>query len=135
MEHKGWNEFEIGSVLFPFNDDGLESIGKQQEDRNYTQNNSYTASVAHWRVEKPVFNAEHCINCFNCWLYCPDSSIIARNDKLQGVDYVHCKGCGVCSAVCPSNPKSLLMYNDIEDNDEILKKWPQKEVKNKKGGE
>ncbi|RDU65146.1 4Fe-4S dicluster-binding protein [Helicobacter sp. MIT 14-3879] len=129
MEYKGWNEFEIGSVLFPFDNDDANNVNKHQEDRSYTNNSSYTASVAHWRVEKPIFNPEHCINCFNCWLYCPDSSIIARDEKLQGVDYVHCKGCGVCSSVCPTNPKSLLMYNDIEDEKSALASWPQKEKK------
>lgn len=131
MEYKGWNEFEIGSVLFPFNDNDEANLEKHQENRDYTPNSSYKASVAHWRVEKPVFNAEHCINCFNCWLYCPDSSILARDEKLQGVDYVHCKGCGVCSSVCPTNPKSLLMYNDFEDNEAILASWPKKEEKKK----
>ena len=128
---KGWNEFEIGSVLFPFEDSGSENLSKQQESRNYTENNSYKASVALWRVEKPVFNNDHCINCFTCWLYCPDSSILVRDETMQGVDYVHCKGCGVCSSVCPTNPKSLLMYSDYEDNDELIKKWPQKEDKKK----
>lgn len=128
---KGWDEFEIGSVLFPFENNDKDNLEKQQEDRKYTQNSSYTASVAHWRVDKPVFNANFCINCFNCWLYCPDSSILVRDEKLQGVDYVHCKGCGVCSSVCPTNPKSLLMYNDYEENDIILKSWPQKEEKKK----
>lgn len=128
---KGWNEFEIGCVLFPFEDSSKDNLDKQQEDRKYTQNSSYTASVAHWRVDKPVFNSNFCINCFNCWLYCPDSSILVREEKLKGVDYEHCKGCGVCSAVCPTNPKSLLMYNDYEDNDSILKSWPQKEEKKK----
>lgn len=126
---KGWNEFEAGSVLFPFSDANANNINLHQEERKYTQNSSYSASVAHWRVEKPVFNVEHCINCFNCWVYCPDSSIIARNEKLVGVDYVHCKGCGLCSSVCPTNPKSLLMYNDYEDNDALIANWPKKEKK------
>lgn len=126
---KGWNEFEIGSVLFPFEGSNNENIAKQQEERTYTENSSYEASVAHWRVDKPVFNSNHCISCFNCWLYCPDSSILVRDEKIKGIDYKHCKGCGVCSSVCPTNPKSLLMYSDYEDNDEAIKKWPQKENK------
>lgn len=131
MKYEGWDEFEIGSVLFPFEDSISDNLNKQQEDRNYTKNSSYKVSVAHWRVDKPVFNSNFCINCFNCWLYCPDSSILVRNEKLQGVDYNHCKGCGVCSSVCPTNPKSLIMYKDQEEIDAVLQKWPQKEVKNK----
>lgn len=129
MKYKGWNEFEIGSVLFPFENESADNINKQQESRPYTPNSSYKASVAHWRVDKPVFNTNFCINCFTCWLYCPDSSILVRDEKMTGIDYTHCKGCGVCSSVCPTNPKSLLMYSDYEDNGEILKSWPQKEKK------
>lgn len=129
MDYKGWNEFEIGSVLFPFENDGQKNIDIQQENRDYTQNSSYKASVSHWRVEKPVFNSDHCISCFNCWLYCPDSSILVRDEKLKGVDYVHCKGCGICSDVCPTNPKSLLMYSNNLDEKEAIKSWPQKKNK------
>lgn len=129
MDYKGWNEFEIGSVLFPFENDGQKNIDVQQENRDYSQNSSYKASVAHWRVEKPVFNSDHCISCFNCWLYCPDSSILVRDEKLKGVDYVHCKGCGICSDVCPTNPKSLLMYSNNLDEKEAIKSWPQKKNK------
>ncbi len=128
---KGWNEFEIGSVLFPFSDkkDGLSEVQQPREGRDYSQNNSHSESVAHWRVEKPVHNHDHCINCFFCWVYCPDSSILARNDQMSGIDYVHCKGCGVCVSVCPTNPKSLLMFDENESHESALSKWPQKEAK------
>ena len=128
---KGWNEFEIGSVLFAFegNEDGIKVQEKLPENRAYSENSSKKRSVAHWRVQKPVHNNNICINCFNCWVYCPDGAIIARDEKLSGVDYVHCKGCGVCVQVCPTNPKSLLMFDENEENTEALAKWPQKESK------
>ncbi len=132
MELKGWDEFEIGTLLFPFEDNGKENTEKHADKREYRKDSSYTASVAHWRVEKPVYNNDHCINCFNCWLYCPDAAILARDDKLKGVDYVHCKGCGVCVDVCPTNPKSLLMFTDHIDEQEALTQWPAKEPKKKK---
>lgn len=126
---KDWDQFEIGSVLFPFekDTDGADELAKL--DRNYSYDSSFKTSVAHWRVEKPVHNHNICINCFNCWVYCPDSAILTRDDKLAGVDYVHCKGCGVCVDVCPTNPKSLLMFNDHMDNDEAIAQWPAKEPK------
>ena len=37
---------------------------------------------------------------------------------MKGVDYEHCKGCGLCVSVCPTNQKSLLMFNEyvtVED--------------------
>ncbi len=131
MNYKGWDEFEIGSVLKSFDGEvqGVSEI--HQENRKYSENNSYQASVAHWRVEKPVFNKDHCINCYFCWIYCPDSSILVREESMSGVDYVHCKGCGVCSEVCPTNPKSLIMFNDHEDNDAALGNWPAKDEKKK----
>lgn len=131
MKHLGWNEFEIGSVLFSFNDKVDDVRGVHQEGRNYSETNSFQASVAHWRVEKPIFNNEHCINCYFCWIYCPDSSILVRDNEMKGVDYVHCKGCGVCSSVCPTNPKSLIMFDEHTDTKEALAGWPQKEEKKK----
>lgn len=129
MEHNGWDSFEIGAVLFPFKDKGSENVEKQQEDRDYTENSSYKASVSHWRVEKPIFNSNLCINCFSCWVYCPDSSIVVRGEKMRGIDYIHCKGCGICSNVCPTNPKSLLMHNNHEDEDKAIESWPEKKQK------
>ena len=131
MEYKGWNEFEAGSVLFPFDKNGNEMVEKHADSRQYREDSSYKASVAHWRVEKPVYNTEHCINCYFCWVYCPDSSILVRDEKMTGVDYVHCKCCGVCVDVCPTNPKSLLMFSDYESNESALSKWPAKEEKKK----
>lgn len=132
MDYKGWNEFEIGSVLTPFAEDGQTQVTKHNDARDYLPDSSFQISVSHWRVEKPIHNVSTCINCFNCWVYCPDSAILARNDKLSGVDYEHCKGCGVCVEVCPTNPKSLLMFSNYESSEEALSKWPAKEPKNKK---
>lgn len=131
MKHLGWNEFEIGSVLFSFNEKAENTKEKHQETRSYSETNSHEASVAHWRVEKPIFNSEHCINCYFCWIYCPDSSILVRDNEMKGIDFVHCKGCGVCSSVCPTNPKSLIMYDEHVDAKEALGAWPQKEEKKK----
>ncbi|PAF52505.1 4Fe-4S dicluster-binding protein [Helicobacter sp. 13S00477-4] len=126
---KGWNDFEIGAILFPFEEKGQEALDFHNDERDYTQESSFKASVAHWRVEKPVHNSEICINCFNCWVYCPDAAILSRNEKLSGIDYVHCKGCGICVSVCPTNPKSLLMFSDHQDNVSALNNWPKKEEK------
>jgi pyruvate ferredoxin oxidoreductase delta subunit len=131
MANKGWDEFEIGAMLRTFEGEAGDIAGTPQEDRKYTENSSYTASVADWRLEKPVFNKDYCIDCQFCWIYCPDVSIISRDKKVVGVDMDHCKGCGVCVEVCPTNPKSLLMFPEQEDEESAIAGWPTKEEKEK----
>jgi pyruvate ferredoxin oxidoreductase delta subunit len=128
MANKGWDEFEIGAMLRSFDGPAAEVIATtHQEDRNYSQSNSFTASVADWRILKPVFNKDFCIDCQFCWVYCPDMSIISRDKKMVGVDMDHCKGCGICVEVCPTNPKSLLMFAEHADEEAELAQWPAKD--------
>jgi pyruvate ferredoxin oxidoreductase delta subunit len=127
MANTGWDEFEIGAMLRTFEGEAGDIAGTPQKDRNYTQNSSFTASVADWRLEKPVFNKDFCIDCQFCWIYCPDVSIISRDKKMVGVDMDHCKGCGICVEVCPTNPKSLLMFSEQADEEAELAKWPAKD--------
>jgi len=62
-----------------------------------------------WRSEKPVWHKERCIQCYFCWVYCPDSSILLdENKKVAGIDYKHCKGCGICSRECPVKPEKAI---------------------------
>ncbi|ABB43378.1 Pyruvate:acceptor oxidoreductase delta subunit [Sulfurimonas denitrificans DSM 1251] len=127
MAKKGWDEFEIGAMLRTFDGKIDDIAGTQQEDRAYSQSSSYTASVADWRLIKPIFNKDYCIDCQFCWVYCPDVSIISRDKKLIGVDMDHCKGCGICVEVCPTNPKSLLMFPEQADEETEIASWPKKD--------
>jgi len=128
MANKGWDEFEIGAMLRSFDGSIDEcSAHTPQRDRDYSENNSYMASVADWRLIKPVFNKDYCIDCQFCWIYCPDVSIISRDKKLIGVDMDHCKGCGICVEVCPTNPKSLLMFPEQADEETEIAQWPKKD--------
>lgn len=128
----GWDEVTRGIVLDSFAEEVENVAFLKQEERPYAEFNSFTASVADWRVAKPIFNRDICIDCQNCWVFCPDTSIIARDKKMIGVDFDHCKGCGVCVEVCPTNPKSLLMFEERKDIDEALSEWPEKKKKSKK---
>jgi len=126
MVKKGWDEFEIGAMLRSF-DGSIDDIARTpQMDRDYSENSSYTASVADWRLIKPVFNKDYCIDCQFCWVYCPDVSIISRDKKMIGIDMDHCKGCGICVEVCPTNPKSLLMFPEQADEEAEIASWPTK---------
>jgi len=131
MANKGWDEFEIGAMLRSFDGAVSDIATTMQEDRPYSESNSFTASVADWRIEKPVFNKDYCIDCQFCWVYCPDMSIISRDKKMIGVDMDHCKGCGICVEVCPTNPKSLLMFSEQADEEKEIAGWPEKEKKEK----
>ncbi len=128
MAKLGWDEFEIGAMLRSFDGKIDEcSAFTPQRDRDYSQNNSYVASVADWRLIKPVFNKDYCIDCQFCWIYCPDVSIISRDKKMIGIDMDHCKGCGICVEVCPTNPKSLLMFPEQAEEEAEIANWPAKD--------
>jgi pyruvate ferredoxin oxidoreductase delta subunit len=127
MEKAGWDGFEIGAILRSFDGAVQDIVNTLPEDRAYSQSNSFTASVADWRINKPLFNKEYCIDCQFCWIYCPDMSIIARDKKMVGIDFDHCKGCGICVEVCPTTPKSLLMFPEQTNEAMALAQWPKKE--------
>ena len=127
----GWDEVTQGVVLESFAEEVENVAFLKQEERPYAEFNSYTASVADWRVIKPIYNRDICIDCQNCWVFCPDTSIISRDKKMIGIDFDHCKGCGVCVEVCPTNPKSLLMFEERMDIDKALAEWPEKKKKSK----
>jgi pyruvate ferredoxin oxidoreductase delta subunit len=126
-----WDKVQFGAVLPSFED---------PKSKKRSKFHSYNYKVADWRVEKPVFNRELCIDCNFCWIWCPDSCIIVeevttkrgkKQAKMVGIDYDHCKGCGVCVEVCPTPIKSLLMFPEYTPIDEALAQWPKKDEQKK----
>lgn len=65
--------------------------------------NSELYETGSWKTFQPVINFDKCIQCLYCFIFCPDSSIKVEDGKVVGVDYNHCKGCGICAAECPKN--------------------------------
>lgn len=65
-----------------------------------------------WRIKRPVFLEDKCIQCLFCWVYCPDTSIMVEDSKVVAIDYDHCKGCGICSEVCPVKGKAIVMADE-----------------------
>ena len=48
------------------------------------------------------FSCGMCYHCDNCYVFCPDGSVLRENDKTYNVfDYEYCKGCGICENECP----------------------------------
>ncbi len=67
--------------------------------------NAEEYSVAGWRIVHPVRDDDACIDCLFCWVYCPDNAVYVENESVIGLgfDLEHCKGCGICAAVCPKD--------------------------------
>ncbi len=94
MKKMGWKELPEGAVI-----PGAPT--------------SPEVNTGEWRTGvKPVINLDKCTNCLLCWLYCPDSSVLVKDGKIQGVDYNHCKGCGICAEVCPPRIKAIDMVKE-----------------------
>ena len=56
-----------------------------------------------WRSERPVRDDEKCTQCLLCWVFCPDTSVLVKDEKVVDFDYEHCKGCGICAHECPAD--------------------------------
>lgn len=91
-EKKGWKELPIGLVLEGGSSEQFET--------------------GDWRSEKPIWDEEKCTNCFLCWIYCPDSAIIVKDGKVKGINYRHCKGCGICAEECPPKIQAITMVRE-----------------------
>lgn len=65
-----------------------------------------------WRSTRPVWNAQKCINCLTCWISCPDTAIILKDGKVAGINFDHCKGCGICAAECPKKICAITMEEE-----------------------
>lgn len=83
-----------------------------------------------WAVYEPIWDKEKCTKCLTCVNFCPENCIYFRNpltdstsslrarlkagpsallgasEKIE-IDYNYCKGCGICSEVCPT--KAIIM--------------------------
>lgn len=74
--------------------------------------NSNDYKTGDWRSMKPIWHEEGCVHCLMCWVFCPDVSIKVENGKMVGIDYDHCKGCGICARECPRKEKALEMVKE-----------------------
>ncbi|MCK4524621.1 4Fe-4S binding protein [candidate division WOR-3 bacterium] len=82
MSKKTWKEIDIASI-----------INKPGSARDF--------KTGDWRSQKPVWNEDKCKQCLICWVYCPDSAITVKDEKMTGINLDYCKGCGICAVECP----------------------------------
>ncbi|MGA3209578.1 MAG: FAD-dependent oxidoreductase [Syntrophales bacterium] len=60
------------------------------------------------RESERCFNCGLCNQCDNCFIFCPDISVIRDKDhQARHINYDYCKGCGLCVVECPRNAMSL----------------------------
>jgi pyruvate ferredoxin oxidoreductase delta subunit len=95
MSEKTWREIPIGGVI-------------------RKAGNAAEYETGSWRTYKPIWSVDRCIHCLRCWIACPDSAITTEDGKVTGIDYGHCKGCGICSFECPVDPKAIEMKLETE---------------------
>lgn len=74
--------------------------------------NSEKFHTGDWRSMVPVIDTDACIDCLTCWIYCPDDCILVEKNEVKGIKLPHCKGCGICSKVCPKH--AITMKEDIQ---------------------
>ncbi len=74
--------------------------------------NSVKYNTGDWRSSKPIWTEEGCVHCLLCWVFCPDNAILVKDGKMVGIDYDHCKGCGICARECPRKEKALHMVKE-----------------------
>lgn len=82
--------------------------------------NAVEYTTGGWRNQRPIKDNDCCIDCFFCWAYCPDNSILRTEDgkvKGAGIDLDHCKGCGICAAVCPKDCITMVSETEALQND------------------
>ena len=92
---KKWQELPIGGLIIE-------------------PGNSVEYESGSWSPQKIVFYPDRCIQCLQCWVYCPDASIEVKDGKVTGIDHFHCKCCGICIEHCPTEPKSLELVREEE---------------------
>ena len=69
--------------------------------------------TGNWRVFKPILDSSKCVRCLRCWVFCPEATVIRREDNSVEIDYDYCKGCGICAQVCAV--KAITMVREGED--------------------
>ncbi len=78
--------------------------------------NSRKFKTGGWRSLRPVRDGEKCVNCFMCFIYCPDTSIKVEGEEVKGIDMEFCKGCGICAEECPKGIIEMVDEMEFEED-------------------
>jgi len=73
---------------------------------------AFSAADARIQAER-CFSCGHCLQCDNCYYYCPDLAIV--KDSMPEPSYSildqYCKGCGLCVEECP---RGAIMLKEVK---------------------
>jgi 2-oxoacid:acceptor oxidoreductase delta subunit (pyruvate/2-ketoisovalerate family) len=87
---------------------GEEKRSLRERKKGFGEVTSTFTEDAALREGDRCFSCGTCNECENCYVFCPDASILKREGKIfHQVDYDFCKGCGVCFVECPRRAISL----------------------------
>lgn len=68
------------------------------------------AKNAGWRNKRPVVDAEKCTGCLQCYLYCPDGTIVRRACRLaDGADAARAAGTSSCGSSSSSRAEARVV--------------------------
>lgn len=66
--------------------------------------------TGNWRSWRPVLDAEKCVHCQRCWIFCPDACV--DRDTAE-IDMQYCKGCGICAKECPTKAIAMVPEEEV----------------------
>ncbi|MEC9363538.1 MAG: NAD(P)-binding protein [Pseudomonadota bacterium] len=74
-----------------------------ERQRDFREVQSGLESVAVAAEAARCLSCGVCMECDNCWHFCPDAAVIKLGPgQRYRFDYEYCKGCGICAAECPT---------------------------------
>ena len=50
------------------------------------------------------------------WIYGPEGTINKKEDGFFEIDYIDCKGCGICAKECPTNNIEMIRESNLKDD-------------------
>ena len=77
-----------------------------------TPGNAGELKTGDWRSAYPSTDQELCIQCGQCYLFCPDGVYSKDEQGYYQQNYYYCKGCGICARECPAKAISMAQEGD-----------------------
>jgi pyruvate ferredoxin oxidoreductase gamma subunit len=114
---KGGREFPAQKRWLPDVDELPPGCAIESQDVEYAKlgpGSTVQNETGSWRTFHPIVDDQKCTYCLLCWFHCPDGCIKRVPEKESvSIDYFYCKGCGICSDVCPVN--AVEMTREVEE--------------------